>query len=177
MTRITSSVGLITGIPIEETVTKLMAVAARPRNLIASRNQTLIAEKTGGQQLTSLLLALQFEANQLGATSLFTSKTVTSSDTAALTAALATGANPAVGNYLFTPVQTASAQQLLSQSFAADATVGDGTFTFRIGGFVDQGISLERAERRRGRAAGQDPHYRSQRRHGRDRPELRPHGR
>ena len=68
---------------------------------------------------------------------------MTSSDTAALAATLATGGTPAVGNYLFTPIQTASAQQLLSQSFAADATVGAGSLTFGTGGFVDQGISLD----------------------------------
>ncbi len=142
MSRITSGVGLITGIPIEETVAKLLAIAARPRNLIAARNQSLTAEKTAVQQLSSLVLALRFEADQLGETSLFTSKSITSSDTAALTATIAAGANPAVANYLFTPVETASAQQFLSQSFAADATVGEGSFTFRVGGFVDQGISL-----------------------------------
>ena len=39
MSRITSSVGLITGIPIEETVNKLMAVAARPRELVVEPHQ------------------------------------------------------------------------------------------------------------------------------------------
>ena len=45
MSRITSSVGLITGIPIEETVAKLMAVAARPRELVANRTKTIDAER------------------------------------------------------------------------------------------------------------------------------------
>ncbi len=40
-------------------------------------------------------------------------------------------------------MQTASAQQLLSQSFAADEAIGAGSFTFGAGGFVDQGISLD----------------------------------
>src|SRR3989304_1399159 len=37
MSRIQSGVGLITGIPIEETVKKLMAGAAPPRNLVVDR--------------------------------------------------------------------------------------------------------------------------------------------
>ncbi|MEX0641354.1 MAG: flagellar filament capping protein FliD [Pirellulales bacterium] len=142
MSRITSSVGLITGIPIEETVNKLLAVAARPRNLVSKRNSSLGNEKLAVQRLSSLVLALRFEASKLGDKSLFSSKSISSSDTAALTATIASGANPAVANYLFTPVQTASAQQYLSQSFASTATVGEGSFTFRIGGFVDQDISL-----------------------------------
>jgi flagellar hook-associated protein 2 len=88
------------------------------------------------------LVAFQFEAKQLGSTSLFQSREATSSDTSALTVEVAEDGSPAVGNYLFTPVQTASSQQLLSQSFATSDTIGAGSFTFGLGGFVDQGISL-----------------------------------
>src|SRR5262245_13142039 len=142
MSRITSGVGLITGIPIEDTVNKLMAVAGRPRDLLTDRNKTLSAEKAAVQQLSSLVLALRFEASRIGDKSLFNTKSITSSDTAALSASIASGANPVVANYLFTPVQTASAQQFLSQSVADDAAVGEGSFTFQVGGFVDQGIEL-----------------------------------
>jgi len=44
MSRIQSSVGLITGIPIEETVNKLMAVAARPRELMVNRDRRQIVQ-------------------------------------------------------------------------------------------------------------------------------------
>src|SRR3954470_11722517 len=142
MTRIQSSVGLVTGIPIEDTVNKLMAVAAQPRDNLTTRTKGLQSEQLAVTQLSSLLVAFQFEAKQIGATSLFRSRDATSSNTAALTVAVADDASPAVGNYLFTPVQTASSQQLLSQSFAATDTIGAGSFTFGLGGFVDQGISL-----------------------------------
>lgn len=142
MGRIQSSMGLITGIPIEETVNKLMALATQPKTILSNRNQQLQSEKLAIQQLSSLVLAFKFEADKLGSTSLFDSKQATSSDTTALTAAVATGGSPAVGNYLFTPVQTATAQQFLSQSFGATETIGAGSFTFGTGGFVDQGISL-----------------------------------
>ncbi|MEX0610698.1 MAG: flagellar cap protein FliD N-terminal domain-containing protein, partial [Pirellulales bacterium] len=143
MTRIQSSVGLVTGIKIEETVNQLMAIAAQPKNLLSNRNKQLSSEKLVLTQLTSLLVAFQFEAKQLGSLSLFSSKQITSSDTDSLTASLATGGTPAAGSYLFTPVQTASAQQFLSQSFAANETIGAGSFTFGVGGFVDQAISLD----------------------------------
>lgn len=143
MSRIQSSVGLITGIPIEETVNKLMQVAAQPKNLLSNRTKLLESEKLAVTQLSSLLVALQFETNQLGKESLFQSKQVGSSNAAALSATLVAGANPSVGNYLFTPVQTAASQQFLSQSFAPSDAIGAGTFTFRTGGFVDSSRSLD----------------------------------
>lgn len=142
MTRIQSSVGLVTGIPIEDTVNKLMAVAAQPRDNLTTRTKGLQSEQLAVTQLSSLLVAFQFEAKQLGSTSLFQSREATSSDTSALTVEVAEDGSPAVGNYLFTPVQTASSQQLLSQSFATSDTIGAGSFTFGLGGFVDQGIAL-----------------------------------
>ncbi len=142
MTRIQSSTGLITGIPIQDTVDKLIALASQPKNILTARTQTLQSEKLAVTQLTSLLVAFQFETKQLNTASIFDSRQVTLSDSS-LTAAIATDGSPAVGNYLFTPVQTASAQQLLSQSFGATEAIGAGSFTFGTGGFIDQGISLD----------------------------------
>ena len=143
MTRIQSSVGLISGIPIQETVNQLIEVASQPKKNVTDRNKLLSSEKLAVTQLSSLLVAFQFESNQLGSTKLFDSKTVSSSKTAALSATLIADGNPTAGTYLFTPVQTASAQQVLSQSFAKDAPVGAGTLTFQTGGFVDKGVSLD----------------------------------
>jgi flagellar hook-associated protein 2 len=144
MSRITSSIGLITGIPIEETITKLLAVAARPRDLIVSRARTLDAERLAVTKLTTLMLAFEFEVNRLASTTLFQSRTVTSSDAAILKATLADGGSPAIGNYQFRPLQTASAQQLASASFQSlDDLAEAGTLKFGFGGFVDKGISLD----------------------------------
>jgi len=142
MAGIQSSTGLITGIPIQETVDKLMAIASRPKTLIANRNTALQSEKLAVTQLSTLLVALQFEAKQFGQASLFNTANVSSSDPASLSATAVTGKTPAVGKYLFTPVQTAASQQLLSQGFNASEAVGAGTITFSSGGVLDQGISL-----------------------------------
>ena len=143
MTRIQSSVGLISGIPIQETVDQLMAIASQPKNTVTDRNKLLNSEKLAVTQLTSLVVAFQFEVSQLGSTKLFESKAVSSNKATVLSATLASGGNPVAGSYLFTPVQTASAQQVLSQSFSKDAAVGAGELTFQIGGLVDKGISLD----------------------------------
>src|SRR5262245_23297734 len=107
MSRIQSSTGLITGIPIEDTVNKLMQLASQPRDTLKARTQDLQNQKLAVTQLTSLLVAFQFEVKQLGRDSLFESRQATSSDGSALAAAVATDGTPALGNYLFTPVQTA----------------------------------------------------------------------
>ncbi len=143
MTRIQSSVGLISGIPIQETVDQLMRVAAQPKNLVTNRTRLLESEKLAITQLTSLLVAFRFESNQLGTETLFDAKQVSTSNTAALAATVATGGKPTTGSYLVTPVQTASAQQFLSQTFAKDQAIGAGSFSFGSGGIVDKGISLD----------------------------------
>ncbi|MEX2093498.1 MAG: flagellar cap protein FliD N-terminal domain-containing protein, partial [Pirellulales bacterium] len=143
MSRIQSSVGLITGIPIEETVTKLMALAARPRDLLNTRTEGLKSEQLAVTKLTSLVLALQFETNKLSSASLFQTKQVASSNDDVLSATIQTDGNPAAGTYQFRVLQTASSQQLVSNSFAsADDLASAGTLSFGFGGFVDTGISL-----------------------------------
>jgi flagellar hook-associated protein 2 len=143
MAGIQSSTGLITGIPIQDTVDKLMAIAAQPKNTLSNRTKLLESEKLAVTQLTSLLVAFQFESNQLGAASIFDSRQTSTSDSSALTAAVTSGGTPAIGSYLFTPVETSSTQQLMSQGFEPTELIGAGTLSFSPGGFVDQGISLD----------------------------------
>ncbi len=143
MSRIQSSVGLITGIPIEETVNKLMALAARPRQLVADRTKLIDGERLAITKLTSLILAFEFEVNKLSTDKLFQAKSVTSSDEGVLSAKLAEGGNPALGNYRIRPLQTASAHQLSSSNLQSlDDLATEGKLTFEFGGHVDKGISL-----------------------------------
>ncbi|HEX2477311.1 MAG TPA: flagellar filament capping protein FliD [Lacipirellulaceae bacterium] len=143
MSRIQSSVGLITGIPIEETVNKLMAIAARPRELMVNRNKLIESERLAITKLTSLMLAFEFEVNKLSTDKLFQAKTVTSSDESLISAKLAEGGNPALGNYRVRPLQTATAHQLSSSTLQSlDDLASEGTLTFGFGGHVDKGISL-----------------------------------
>jgi flagellar hook-associated protein 2 len=143
MSRIQSSVGLISGIPIEETVNKLMAVAARPRELVASRTKLIESERLAITKLTSLILAFEFEVNKLSTDKLFQAKTATSSNPDVLSAKVAEGGNPAIGSYQFRPLQTASAHQLASVSMQnLNDLAPDGTLTFGFGGHVDKGVFL-----------------------------------
>src|SRR5437773_1423775 len=105
MGRITSNIGLITGIPIADTVDQLMKVAGRARDLIVARNKSLQDEGSAVAQLTAATLAVQFAAKRLASATAFDTKTVSSSNPATLSASV-TGA-PAAGSYQFTPVHQA----------------------------------------------------------------------
>ncbi len=143
MAGIQSSTGLITGIPIEETVNKLMAIAARPRSLLDDRTKLLRSEQLAVTKLSSLVLAFKFESDQLGRGNLFKTKAATTTDKEVLNATIASGGNPPVGSYKFRVLQTASAQQLLSNDFESPDDFGvDGSLSFGFGGFVDTGVSL-----------------------------------
>src|ERR1700761_142887 len=89
-----SGIGLVTGLNIDDTVDKLMSIASQSKDNLTSRTQTLSSEKTAFTQLTSLLVAFQFESTQLGKDSVFTSRNVTSTNDAALSGAVDASGNP-----------------------------------------------------------------------------------
>ncbi len=136
MGRIQSSIGLITGVPIADTVDQLIALSARPRDLLVNRTAQISQEQVAITELTALLIGVQFQANKLGETSLFEQRAASSSDSSVLSVSV-TG-QPIVGNYQYTPARLAQSHQLLSTGFvASDQAIGAGTLDFRFGGFVD----------------------------------------
>src|SRR5688500_17225634 len=137
MGRIQSTIGLISNIPIADTVDQLIKIQARPRDLLISRAKDLQARQVAVTDLTASVIAIQLAARKLGNVSTFEQKTVTSSDKSLLTA-VANG-TPADGTYRFTPVRQATSQQLLSTGFAtSDEALGAGEFSFQFGGNIDQ---------------------------------------
>jgi flagellar hook-associated protein 2 len=141
MGRISSSIGLITGIPIQDTVDKLMEVSARPRDMLKDRTDTLGKQRVAVTELMAKLLAVQFSAKNLGKDAVFQQKTAATSNASLLDAAV-TG-QPAAGRYVYTPVRPASTQQLLSSVFASDDDpLGAGSFSLQYGGELDKGAHL-----------------------------------
>ncbi|MEM6329256.1 MAG: flagellar filament capping protein FliD [Planctomycetota bacterium] len=155
MSAIQSSIGLITGLPIQDTVDQLIAISARPRDQLTVRNQELTAERSAVDTLSSLVLSLQFSATRFNSPSTFAGRNATSSS-AAVSTSIPTGSTPAVGSYQFTPLQNASANQYVSGSFS-DLTeaIGGGTLRFGFGGQVDAGVSLSEFNDGAGVQAGQ----------------------
>lgn len=141
MGRITSSIGLTTGINIEETVNKLMELAAQPRDTATARKAALGTQQAAITDLTALTLGVQFAVKRLAVSSPFTKRAVTSSSTSITATASSAVAS---GTYQFTAVRQAQNAQLLSAGVAdKDAPLGAGTFSFRFGGAIQQPISLD----------------------------------
>lgn len=131
----------MTGINIEETVSKLLELQAKPRDNIAARKKTLDSRAAAITDLTALTLAVQFAARRFSSADLFTQKEVTSSNSGLLTAV--GRATAAAGTYQFVAVRKAQTHQVLSSGVAAkDQPIGAGSFSFRFGGFVNEGVNL-----------------------------------
>lgn len=141
MARIQSSVGLITGLPIQDTVDKLMALQARPRDALQARQKVLGAEQAAITDLMALVLGVQFAVRRLANAEVIGQKKVTVSNPAALSATATSQAPP--GSYTLVPGRLAQAHQLLSEGLPAqDAPLGGGTLTLRLGGQVDTPLPL-----------------------------------
>ncbi len=144
MGRITSNIGLITGLPITDTVDQLIGVASRPRDILTSRTVDLKSQQAALTGLSARLQALKFDLSKLNVADPFQARAVSSQDETLLTVALAAGGKPPIGDVSVRPVQTASSQQLISQRFSSlDDIQSSGVLSFGFGGFVDQGISLD----------------------------------
>ncbi len=145
MSQIQSSVGLITGIPIEDTVNQLIGIAGRQRNLIRSRTDQLQSEQVAIDRLASLTLSFQFAINKFKNATTFASSKAASSNRDAVAVTVLAGKTPPPGSHQIKPVQTAAAEQLLSGRFDDLSNgLGDGTLKLRFGGQVDQGVRLDR---------------------------------
>lgn len=143
MSAIQSSVGLITGIPIQDTVDQLIAVSSRPRNLLSQRNQGLQSERAAIDRLSSLTLSTKFSLNKLNLARTFTARAASSSNETAVSARVQTGASPVAASYQFTPLKLASSHQLVSSRIDDVADLGSGSLSFGYGGHVDRGVSLD----------------------------------
>ncbi|RIK79052.1 MAG: hypothetical protein DCC68_13895 [Planctomycetota bacterium] len=141
MGRITSSIGLVSGVPIAETVEKLVALQTGPRDQLVASVKKTTERQTAIVDLTARLIALQFSSNALGQTSSFDAVSAASSDTNTL--GVTAGADAAVGTHQITVLRKAQSQQSITTGFASrSAFVGAGTLAFRFGGAVDPDTSL-----------------------------------
>ncbi len=142
MGRIQSSVGLITGVPIMDTVDALMSLASRPRDMLIARTRTLQSERAAVTELTALLLAVKYITDNLGKEDIFDKRQVSSSDSTRLSA-ISIG-QPPKGTYQFTPLRMVQTQQWLTSGIQSDeAPLGGGKVTFRFGDHVQRSASLD----------------------------------
>ncbi|HTN77053.1 MAG TPA: flagellar filament capping protein FliD [Pirellulaceae bacterium] len=143
MGRIQSTTGIISGIPIVDTVDQLIKLQAQPRDALVARATKLQSQQSAIGDLTAVTIALQISVKKLLQASTFSQKTVTSANTSVLKATANSANTPANGNYRFTAVRQATSQQLLSTGFATrDQAIGAGEFALQFGGNVDKSVEL-----------------------------------
>jgi flagellar hook-associated protein 2 len=141
MSRITSSIGLATGLNIEQTVSQLIAIQARPRDTLVNLNKKIDGQRTALTALTAQLVSLQLTIKKFSSSSVFSQRSISTSDDTLLDV-ISTG-EPPLGQFTFTPLRRAQAQQFQSSRFTTTTQpVGAGKFSFRFGGFVDPGADL-----------------------------------
>src|SRR5512145_1276205 len=130
MGTISSWVGLISGMNIQDIVSKLIAIDGRPIEQLKQRVLDTQEQQKAFMELSALLLGAKSAIHGFIRPSAFLGKTVTSSDQTVLNASADTTA--AAGSYSFLVRAVAASHQLVSSGFAdADRTaVGAGTLAF-----------------------------------------------
>lgn len=153
MAGIQSATGLISGVPIQDTVDQLMKIAAQPRDRLVAQNTSLQGQQVAVNQLTALVIGVQLTTDQLANESLY-SQTKVQSSSPALTATATGTATP--GRYQYVPVRLAQQQQFTSSALAsADQLVGAGEIEVHAGGFLDSSVALDNLNGGAGVARGQ----------------------
>ncbi|QDV69555.1 Flagellar hook-associated protein 2 [Rosistilla carotiformis] len=156
MGTIQSSVGLITGIPIQETVEQLMAISARPRDLLSARTAALQQEQVAITELTALAVGLELASASFGSESLYETTAVSSSNSDALSV-IQTADSVNLQNQQVRVVQLAQTNSFGSRNLGSSTeSLGySGQLTIETGGFIDNSVALEDLNGGRGVERGQ----------------------
>lgn len=139
---ISSSTGLVSGLQTQQIISALLTFDQEP---VTALNNQITAEQnqqSAFSTLSSQLLALQTDAQNLSSATVLGARTATSSNPSAITATASTSAP--LASYLITPVVQAQTQELLSNGFpdTTSTPVGQGTVLVKWGGFVQPSTPL-----------------------------------
>ena len=134
MGRITSGVGLISGIDSRSIIDQLISLESQPKTRLEGKIDETNKVKLAYTDLSTRLASLKLTGTQLKKPSTFQAATTTSGDEDVLTATAANGA--AVGNYQFQVARLVTTQQSVTGGFADfDKTrLGAGSLTIEQGG-------------------------------------------
>ncbi|HWE00991.1 MAG TPA: flagellar filament capping protein FliD [Tepidisphaeraceae bacterium] len=133
MGKITSSVGLVSGIDTGTIINELISLDSQPVTLLQNRVTTANAQSQAYQLLGTQISSLQQIGQSLELPTTFAAATATSSAPTVLSATATAGA--AVGTYNFNVASLVTSQQAISGGYAsANSLVGAGTLTISQGG-------------------------------------------
>ncbi|UCG15814.1 MAG: flagellar filament capping protein FliD [Phycisphaerales bacterium] len=133
MSSITSSIGLMSGLPIQDIIDAYIESASRPMNLLQDRVENIQIQRTAFLDLSARLASLKGIVSRFGNTEFFQTFKSHSSNESVMTALTGTGAQP--GTYQFRVHSLVSNHQLIARGFADPDTtpVGAGSLTVEIG--------------------------------------------
>ncbi len=155
MSQISTGVGLVSGLDIENIVTQLMKFEARPVANLETRLEAIDVKKTAFAELTAHLLQLKmYSDNFFGSSGIFSSRTAASSNSSIIDASA--GSSTPVGNYTFNVKSLVQSHQMVSRGFGSvDSRPGETTITIEMGaGNVDRATRLDSLNGGAGVAAG-----------------------
>ncbi|MFN0137079.1 MAG: flagellar filament capping protein FliD [Phycisphaerae bacterium] len=128
MGTLSSGIGLISGLDINQMVQRLISLEARPRDIVRSKIGVIDTQKTALLDLSARVSAILSRIGSLTQASTFRARVATSSKPEVLTATASS--NAAVGSFNFVVKQLSARQQLVSRGFASNsALLSPGTFT------------------------------------------------
>src|SRR5689334_14138120 len=133
MGRISTGIGLVSGINSKDIIDQLMKIEAQPVDLLQTRVDATNHQKLAFTDLLTRLTSIRVFGQSVQKPQTFAAATTTSSDENVLTGTAANGA--AIGSYTFQVARLVTTQQSVSQGYSdTDAKVGAGTITIEQGG-------------------------------------------
>src|SRR5215217_6885567 len=115
MGRITTGIGLVSGINSKDIIDQLMSLEARPKDLLQTRVDAANQERVAYTGLQAKLSSIRIFAQSVRKPQTFSAATTTSSDENVLTATAADGAS--IGSFQFQVARLVTTQQAVSKGF------------------------------------------------------------
>jgi flagellar hook-associated protein 2 len=140
-TGLLTSLGVGSGLPVDDLVTKLVAAKSAPQQQqITNQAADANTQLSGLGQISAALSALQSAMASISDGSAFSARSINSSDTDILNASVTTTGKAVGGSYKIEVTQLASALKASSGAFEkSSTTVGTGTLSITVG---DQTMDL-----------------------------------
>lgn len=133
MGRISTGIGLVSGINSKDIIDQLMTLESQPVTLLQTRVDSVNQQKLAFTDLQARLSSIQLFGQTVGKPQAFSAAATTSSDENVLTGTASAGA--AIGSFQFQVARLVTTQQAVSSGYTdANAKVGAGTITIEQGG-------------------------------------------
>ncbi|MET1116796.1 MAG: flagellar filament capping protein FliD [Comamonas sp.] len=139
-----SSVGLGSGINVEDTVAKLVAIEQRPIQALQTKATAINSQMSAFSQLKSQISNLQTQVAKLGSLDTWQGRVLSSSNATTVTGTATSKA--ATGTYDVKVQQLASAQTIGSGAVAKDSALGEGKLTITLGEWKDGALKANEVD-------------------------------